>query len=222
MKHFSRMVISGLSISLLGLTVLAVNSQRVTDAGSLAPQTTDPWPHFVMVYRDEIYNWDSSHIQTYDVYRYTYQGVNNWRLELIESSRDPRVVGTWSSYDGVTYRSNSFVDGRALPEYVTKPDHQLMATEWLVPVSPEKLSLGGRFQQVARDVQKIQLHQNAEHPCSSLSAVWQARLCPPGQKNYQRVTDKFLTSDHAIPDEIVERVGGKITSRILVTSLTYQ
>ncbi|HEX8219678.1 MAG TPA: hypothetical protein VF914_10770 [Chloroflexia bacterium] len=186
-------------------------------------QTEDPWPKFSMVFREENYHWETGQVNTFDVWRYTYQGRKNWRLELVESSRDPRAVGSWTSYDGMSYSVGGMVDGSPLPVETQPVDRDVMATWWLVPVSPQRLGLDPKYRRVeSNDPSKIHLRQDVQHPCSELSGEWQARLCADGRQSYDRAVEKSLSTDHGIPTEIIERVEDKVTSRIAVTELTLQ
>ncbi len=186
-------------------------------------QTDDPWPKFVMVYREENYDWETGQVSSYDVWRFAYQGRKNWRLELIESSRDPRAVGSWSSFDGTNYSAGGVIDNAPLPVETEQVDRDVMATWWLVPVSPQRLGADGRFRSVpSNDKSKVHLRQDVQHPCSELSGEWQARLCATGDANYDRTVEKSLSAEHGIPTEIAERVEDKVTSRITVTEITLQ
>jgi hypothetical protein len=226
MEKRLRVIVTALAlIILLGAAVIATSNRMspVGSASSLGSQTKDPWPPFVMTYRENDYNWENGQVSTYDVYRYTYTSRSDWKLELVESTRDPRVVGSWTSYDGTSYREAGMIDGAPLPMHVTRPDQYVMATWWLVPVSPERLGMDGKYERVkSEDATRIRLRQDEEFPCSSLSAAWQPRLCLSGQQSYKRSTEKVLTADRGIPVEITESAEGKVTHKISISELTYK
>lgn len=222
MKPILRRTVGGLGLFLLMVSGLAAANSPRTGASPSPVQLTDPWPPFIMTYTNEVYDWQSGQVATADTYRYTYQGWKNWRLELVASTRDPRAVGTWSRYDGTAFTSASVIDGHPVPEQRASPDHMVMATWWLVPVSPAHLGADGRFQLVAQDTATIHLQQHAEHTCASLPAKWRTSLCKPDQQNYHWQTDKILTVNQGIPVTITEQAGGKIVSRITVTDVSYK
>jgi len=222
MKPLLRLALGSLGLSLLTLGGLLTAHSPMTGAGPPPLQPADPWPQFVMTYKNEVYDWQTGQVTAADTYRYTYQGWKNWQLDLVASTRDPRAVGTWSRYDGTAFTSASVIDGQPLPEQRAPADHLVMATWWLVPVSPAQLGADGRFQRVGLDGATIHLQQHAAHSCASLPAQGLTAMCQPGQQTYQSSTDRVLTADRGIPVEITERAESKIVSRIAVTAVSYK
>jgi hypothetical protein len=229
-----QIALSTLTVALLGVvaivTFTAVNSNSGTlpsaqSAGtnSVQAQVADPWPAFVMDFREEIYDWKTGKSASSEVYRYVYNGRENWQLALLESTKDPRAVGSMTEYNSATFTEAGVADGHPLPVRTTKADRPYMASWWLVPVAAERLGIGSDYQRSAASADgKIGLYKDEIMPCSSLFEVWQARVCGGGKQSFTQRTEKVMDSKHGIPLEITEKIEGKVTSTIQVTELTYK
>ncbi|MDQ2808945.1 MAG: hypothetical protein M3Z04_18880 [Chloroflexota bacterium] len=197
-------------------------SAQAAGTNPLPAQSADPWPAFVMVFHDEFYNWETGHVVSAEDYRYTYNGRENWQLELLASNKDLRAVGSRTEYNNATFTEAGRIDGQPLPVHTTKADKPYMATWWLVPVAVEQLEQGGDYQRAAAVSDgKIRLYKDETLPCQSLSAEWQTRLCGKGQQSYRERTEKLLEAKHGIPLEITGKTEGKVTFSTTVKQLTY-
>ena len=215
-----------LTVALLGVVAVlgstATNSYLGTQPDAQA-QVADPWPTFVMVFREEIYNWETSKVASSEVYQYVYKGRENWQLELLESTKDPRTVGSRTEYNNTTFTETGVVDGHPLPVRTTKADRPYMATWWLVPVAVERLGKGGDYQRSADTLDgKIWLYKDETLPCNSLSETWTARLCGGGKQSYTQRTEKVMDPEHGIPLEITGKSEDRVTFTIKVVEMTYK
>jgi hypothetical protein len=234
-RNLPQIALSTLAVALLGvvaiMTFTAVNSNSGTlssaqSAGtnSVQAQVADPWPAFVMDFREEIYDWETGKVVNSEVYRYVYNSREDWQLALLESTNDPRAVGSRTEYNNATFTEAGVVDGHPLPVRTTKADRPYMASWWLVPVAAERLGIAGSDYQrsVASADGKIGLYKEEMMPCSSLFEAWQARVCGGGKQSFTQRTEKVMDSKHGIPLEITEKIEGKVTSTIKVVELTYK
>ncbi len=226
--------LSTLAVTLLGVVAimaataaksnLGVWSSAQTAATNNAPaQVAGPWPAFEMVFREEIYDWEAGKVVSSEVYRYLHNGRENWKLELLESTKDPRAVGSKTEYNNGTFTEAGVVDGHPLPVRTTKADRPYMATWWLVPVAVERLGTGSDYLRSAgAPGDKIGLYKEEVLPCNSISEVWQTRLCGGGKLSYTQRTEKVMDPKYGIPLEITGRTEGKVTATVKVIELTYK
>lgn len=186
-------------------------------------QNADPWPAFNMVFREDAHDWATGKIVSSEVYRYAYTNRESWQLELLESTKDPRAVGSKTEYNNSTFTQASVIDGHPPPLQVTKADKPYMATWWLVPVAVAQLGNGDGYQRAADTPDgKMELYKEVTLPCSSLSDVWRVQLCGAGKQYYTQRIEKLMDPEHGIPLEITEKAGDQVTSTITVTELTYK
>ncbi len=192
-------------------------------SSNIKPQSADPWPSFTTIFHEEAYDWESGKVVSSEVYRFVYTNLESWQLELLESTKDSRAVGSKTEYNNHTFTQASMVDGHPLPVQVTNADKPYIATWWLVPVSVERLSNGGDYKRVAdTPAGKIQLYKDDTLPCNSLTGIWQTWLCGTGKQFYTQRTEKTMDPEHGIPLEITEKAEGKVISTIKTTELTYK
>ncbi|MBF6614690.1 MAG: hypothetical protein IVW55_16385 [Chloroflexi bacterium] len=222
-----------LTAVLLGVVVMTAGAIRSNNPveqpsvqpgnSNVQPQTADPWPSFTMVFREEAYDWETGNVISSEVYQYAYTNRESWQLELLESSKDPRAVGSKTEYNNSTFTQAGVIDGHPLSVQVTKADKPYMATSWLVPVSIDRLSKNGGYQRAAdRPDGRVELYKEEMLPCNSLTGIWQVRLCADGKQSYTQRTEKLMDPEQGIPLEITEKAGGKVTSSVKVTKLTYK
>ncbi|HYP40649.1 MAG TPA: hypothetical protein VEX13_09850 [Chloroflexia bacterium] len=223
-----------LAFALLGVVAMVAATSANSNSGPLSSaqsagtnsvqaQPANPWPAFVMVFREEAYSWETGKVASSDVYKYVYNGREHWQLELLESTRDPRAVGSRTEYNSATFTEAGVVDGHPLPVRTTKADRPYMASWWLVPVAPSRLGVSNGYQQAADAPEgKIRLYKDELLPCSSLLEVWQVRLCGTGKQSYTQRTEKVMDPEHGIPLEITEWTEGKVTATIKIEELTYK
>lgn len=170
--------------------------------GQVTLSNIEPWPAFSMKYREEGRS-------TYDVWLFDYVDRRHWRAELLESTRDPRSIGSWQSLDGIT------VTFYSLPESdydVTQIPigNYAKPNEWLDPRGVGRLLSKG-YRQVESGLPDRLRFVRTEIATS-----------PDGVKH--RGTEEWtFTKEHGIPVEMVAtQDDGQVYRHITILSLTFK
>src|SRR5574338_944096 len=121
-----------LFIAAIGAIAVAVFlTARATKPASGNPE---PWPPFVMRYRvlaNEQPDGADSAYQTWDL---DYESSRSWKQTLVSDDVYAARIGSWASFDGVTYRSFNALSN-VTNEVPAEEDALATPGQWLVPKS---------------------------------------------------------------------------------------
>lgn len=118
-------VIAGLA----GSAVLGVLPLHLSTAHSAS---LEPWPPFTMVYEDWQWNRGPNNTPGHVTVRVTYNGLRDWKNEILEDTSAPNLAGSWSSFVGTTASSHNTRFGTTSSYQVDPADVNFLA-DWLTP-----------------------------------------------------------------------------------------
>lgn len=117
----------------LGAAAIVAAALLVTGPGlaGLRAAPDEPWPPFVMVYRDTAKGYGLNGAVGTQVFRVEYSNRRNFRSVLLEHSAVPEAVGLTQTFDG---RQSTFADPRfGVRTTSYAPDQATVPADWLVP-----------------------------------------------------------------------------------------
>lgn len=119
----------------LGVALLLIWAHG-SGVGSAAAD--EPWPPFVMVYRDTARGYGPNGSMGTQVFRLDYRDSRHFRSVLLEHSAVPEAVGLTQTFDG---RQSTFADPRfgvRVTPYA--PHERTVPADWLVPAQVPPLA----------------------------------------------------------------------------------
>ena len=182
----------------------------------------EPWPPMTLVYRVEVRRHGAAGPFDTEVWQVTYQGVHQWRKELLQNTADPTQVGSYTSYVGTTFTDYSAF----LKATVTTPNHDLpMAPEqWLIPGRDRVLEQQGYQKVAGADATHVNYVRTELLPCESNAAqrsITQPASCATAPTYQGRETIVYRTDlATPLPVEIIDQAGDIVHRHIVVTRLT--
>ena len=140
-------------ILLILLVILLLSAGLVLFQGfsSAESATFEPWPPFVMVYKDWSATRGSNHTPGYVVVRLTYRSARYYRSESLEDSVVPNDAGSFGEYSGDKAFGFDAHFNYSTTRQVLPNEPPSAPAEWLVP---------GRIARLKRD------HAATEQPTS--------------------------------------------------------
>ncbi len=184
--------------------------------GQVALGDFQPWPAFSMKYREERHFGGAGYPVTYEVWQFDYVDRNHWRHELLESSYDPRQVGSWSSFDGTTWTQYGAGIGFYHVDQIPPPD-VAVADNWLVPGLASWLPSHKGYQQIESGrPDRLRFIKTDTVTCRGGPPA-----CPDANRvTYTGIEEWTYTKEHGIPVEMVAtQDDGQVYRRITVLSL---
>lgn len=194
--HAGSLLVAGL----IAFALLLASAAAVAGQQAFSSVAREPWPSFVMVYRDTAVVGGTGKSVT-QTFRLEYRDQMHFKSTLIFHSDTPEAIGYTQTLDGVvsdtkdprvpTSQSRSYTSGEA-----TVP------ADWLVPRSTPSLLLrpGARAIQI-----------------DALTAVATHRMVADGRDTEEEVV--YRVSD-GIPTSYTVRVDGRVVRQVQVLELT--
>lgn len=195
----------GLAIGLfsglaLALAVVAVSFGVLSrPAQAIDPGVGEPWPAFVMVYRDAARVEPSGRMVT-QVFRLEYSDARHFRTTLLQHSDDPSVVGYTQVFDGTVSTTHDPRLG-SVASRTYRPDEWTVPADWLVP----------------RKTPALQLRPDALLNAGPSTATVTAKYMQGAHAIIEEITYRIADG---IPTLYVIRVDGSETRRTEVLELT--
>lgn len=211
-------------LSLIALTaatlLIAEGSDDSTEAAEPTPLS---WPQMQMTYEETGSFRGLSQPPETKVWRLSYQGMTDWKKELVASSVDPRAVGDVYRYDGSAFIADQ---ARTEDDIVRPSDGPVAPDSWLMPGRHLNLEQQGyaMFEEPAlnqvRYVQSQVINCQAD-PTNQATGVSQPATCATAPTYERRETFIYRTDVvPPVPVEVISEINGIVIGRIVVTKLT--
>lgn len=195
-----------------GITALALAGAAVFQLTPQPPAGPEPWPAFTMVYQEEThpdgFGWPA---QT-DTYRLDYTDRAHWTQTLLDSTRDPRSVGSTTRIDGGAFQLH---DMGTQPDVIEKNSGWVAPSDWLVPGQMRWIADQGFTRAADQPVagRTLVTHSEPYHRQDT------SPRCVDPESGGTLTTEIAFSDDAHIPLERTERVGSFILRHIVVIGL---
>jgi hypothetical protein len=207
------------SITLVSALVLFVVRTGITSPTyERLPQS---WPKFTMVYEQWGYGFGLNGAAGTQRVKYTYNGPQDWRVDVLSHSSVPEVAGSWAAYNGTEVRSFDPRVGKESVNNLTEMKGVHVPEEWLVPSYVPKLLRKPDVTTVnSSKAGAKELTYVEQLPCTEQSSTNDKAgisPCKSGTRTAQRQI--VYREKDFIPLEIVDRVDSTVVAKITVESL---
>ena len=216
---------SVLAMAVITAFLGAVSALPITETPQAAA-ATDSWPAMTLVYQVQgKYRGLNAPADT-KIWKLSYQNERKWRKELMDSSADPREVGTIYSFEGTTYSVYSSVVKQTVHtgQY---PDAPMSPERWFFPGLDRALEGIGYTKRAEADGKRVRYVKTETLPCEpdnpgigrQATGITQPASC--GLSPTYRSTETIIyRGDLAVPVEVITQLEGETVQHVVVTQLT--
>ncbi len=170
----------------------------------------EPWPAFVMVYRDWGATWGPNGTPGYVVSRLTYRSSRDWESEVLEDSVAPDAAGTRGVFRGTTATGFNARFQHVSSE-VYPADALAAPSDWLVPIRI------GRLRREANSTVRPTASPDVSELVHTEQLPCQPDLVKCASPTRLQVTRILFRNDSEIPLGLTDIIDGQLVREITVT-----